>query len=187
VGSIPTSAVCSNRKRRPRTRHCGLIRGRLEGLGPVTAAQLGEPLGLPARSSQAWRWLRSRPRVLRCAADSRLMLRGSNGASVDYWHAYIATRSSGCARIEPVQARTFAFLFDWQRVLPGRGCRVGSVAAVLKSSRASRRRRAVRERHPAARIANTIRMAGRALSGRPLRWARLQARRAIRIWPPADP
>ena len=97
-----------------------IVRGRLEGLGPVTAAALAAPLGLPpARSTP--RWPRCRRKASPCAASSR---RAPTGA--DEWcerrllariHRYTVKRLR--AEIEPIAARDFLrFLFEWQRVTP---------------------------------------------------------------------
>ena len=110
-----------------------IIRGRLEGLGPVTAAQLGEPLGLSML----------RLRVALAALETEgFAMRGrfTSDAAGEEWcerrllariHRYTVKRLR--AEIEPVQARDFLrFLFDWQRVLPeARLQGSDAVAAVL--------------------------------------------------------
>jgi ATP-dependent Lhr-like helicase len=96
-----------------------IVRGRLEGLGPVTVPALAAPLAL------------AQPAV--CAALAALeaegfVLRGrfTAGAAAEEWcerrllariHRYTVKRLR--AEIEPVPARDFLrFLCDWQRVAP---------------------------------------------------------------------
>jgi ATP-dependent Lhr-like helicase len=94
-----------------------ILRGRLEGLGPVTPGALAEPLGLePDEISAA---------LLALEADGSV-LRGrfSPGINIDECcdrrllariHHYTVRRLR--AEIEPVAARDFLrFLFDWQRM-----------------------------------------------------------------------
>ncbi len=94
-----------------------ILRGRLEGLGPVTPGALAAPLGLePDEISAALLALEAEGFVLRG--------RFSSGINVDEWcdrrllariHHYTVRRLR--AEIEPVAARDFLrFLFDWQRV-----------------------------------------------------------------------
>ena len=94
-----------------------VLRGRLEGLGPVTPGALAAPLGLePDEISAALLALEAEGFVLRG--------RFSPGINVDEWcdrrllariHHYTVRRLR--AEIEPVAARDFLrFLFDWQRV-----------------------------------------------------------------------
>lgn len=110
-----------------------IIRGRLEGLGPVTAAQLGEPLSLSTRSVSV---------ALAALETEGFAMRGqfTPDAAGEQWcerrllariHRYTVKRLR--AEIEPVQARDFLrFLFDWQRVLPqARLQGSDAVAAVL--------------------------------------------------------
>jgi ATP-dependent Lhr-like helicase len=122
-----------------------IIRGRLEGLGPVTAAQLAEPLGLSAQSATValtaleaegfamrGRFTPDAPRLSISSSDSvpcpeqwcerRLLAR---------IHRYTVKRLR--AEIEPVQARDFLrFLSEWQRVLPAARLQGSdAVAAVL--------------------------------------------------------
>jgi ATP-dependent Lhr-like helicase len=94
-----------------------IIRGRLEGLGPVTAAALAAPLGLPTSDTAA---------VLTALETEGFAMRGrySPGAEHDEWcerrllariHRYTVNRLR--AEIEPVSARDFMrFLLSWQRV-----------------------------------------------------------------------
>ncbi len=101
-----------------------IVRGRLEGLGPVTAAALAEPLRLPAsRINIALGRLEAEGFAMRgrFGANAR-----SGGAGEEEWcerrllariHRYTVKRLR--AEIEPVQARDFLrFLGEWQRALP---------------------------------------------------------------------
>jgi ATP-dependent Lhr-like helicase len=110
-----------------------IMRGRLEGLGPVTAAQLGEPLGLSMLPLRV---------ALAALETEGFAMRGrfTSDAAEEEWcerrllariHRYTVKRLR--AEIEPVQARDFLrFLFDWQRVLPeARLQGSDAVAAVL--------------------------------------------------------
>src|SRR5579883_1578452 len=93
-----------------------LLRGRLEGLGPVTAAALAAPLGLDIAAGLA------------ALEAEGFAMRGrfSAGATEDEWcerrllariHRYTIKRLR--AEIEPVAARDFLrFLFRWQHVAP---------------------------------------------------------------------
>jgi ATP-dependent helicase Lhr and Lhr-like helicase len=94
-----------------------VLRGRLEGLGPVTQAGLATPLGLePEEIGVALAALEIEGSVLRG--------RFTPGRNADEWcdrrllariHHYTVRRLR--AEIEPVAARDFLrFLFDWQRV-----------------------------------------------------------------------
>jgi len=142
VGSIPTSAVCSNRKT-PSSDEAlvAIIRGRLEGSGRYGRAA-GRAPGLPARSTK---------RGAGCARDRGFAmrgrftpdLRGENGASVAYWH-HTSLHGQASARRNRTRAGAglSALSIDWQRVLPAAGCRVGCGGGVLKQLEASRRRRA---------------------------------------------
>ena len=96
-----------------------IVRGRLEGLGPVTEAALAAPLGLQPEALAA---------TLAALEAEGFALRGrfTPGAWVDEWcerrllariHRYTIKRLR--AEIEPVSARDFLrFLFRWQRVAP---------------------------------------------------------------------
>jgi ATP-dependent Lhr-like helicase len=96
-----------------------IIRGRLEGLGPVTTTTLGSPLGLkPGEIAIP---------LARLEAEGFAMRgRFSAGATEDEWcerrllsriHHYTIKRLR--AEIEPVAARDFLrFLFVWQHVDP---------------------------------------------------------------------
>ncbi|MFZ5782658.1 MAG: DEAD/DEAH box helicase [Pseudomonadota bacterium] len=94
-----------------------ILRGRLEGLGPVPAAVLAAPLGLDAGATAA---------ALAALEAEGFAMRGrfAPGATVDEWcerrllariHRYTLKRLR--AEIEPVSARDFLrFLLRWQRV-----------------------------------------------------------------------
>ncbi|MHB8476416.1 MAG: DEAD/DEAH box helicase [Steroidobacteraceae bacterium] len=108
-----------------------IVRGRLEGLGPVTAAAMAAPLALPAaRINIALAALEAEGFAMRgrFGAGGLLGASGASGASgaEEEWcerrllariHRYTVKRLR--AEIEPVQARDFVrFLCEWQRVLP---------------------------------------------------------------------
>lgn len=90
-----------------------LLRGRLEMLGPVTARQLGEPLGLEAGAVQG--------ALLRLEAEGSAMHGGFTDPDADEWcdrrllariHRY--TRDKRRAEVRPVPAAQFMrFLFRW--------------------------------------------------------------------------
>jgi ATP-dependent Lhr-like helicase len=94
-----------------------VLRGRLEGLGPVTQAALAEPLGLDSDDIDA---------ALARLETEGFALRGrfTPGSNAEEWcdrrllariHNYTVRRLR--AEIEPVAARDFLrFLFAWQRV-----------------------------------------------------------------------
>jgi ATP-dependent Lhr-like helicase len=97
-----------------------IVRGRLEGLGPVTVTQLAAPLSLPP----------SRIGIALAVLESDgFAMRGrfTPGTAEEEWcerrllariHRYTVKRLR--AEIEPVPAREFLrFLCEWQRVLPG--------------------------------------------------------------------
>jgi ATP-dependent Lhr-like helicase len=96
-----------------------IVRGRLEGLGPVTVPALAAPLGLEHPAVSA---------ALAALEAEGVVLRGrvTSGAAAEEWcerrllariHRYTVKRLR--AEIEPVPARDFLrFLFDWQRVAP---------------------------------------------------------------------
>jgi ATP-dependent Lhr-like helicase len=110
-----------------------IVRGRLEGLGPVNASAIADSLRLPA----------SRIDTAIAALEAEgFAMRGrfTPGATHEEWcerrllariHRYTVKRLR--AEIEPVQARDFLrFLFEWQRVLPdSRMQGPDAVAAVL--------------------------------------------------------
>jgi ATP-dependent Lhr-like helicase len=97
-----------------------ILRGRLEGLGPVTTGALAAPLGLGADDIAA-------PLAALEAEGFALRGRFTPDADADEWcerrllarvHRYTVRRLR--AEIEPVAARDFLrFLFDWQRVATG--------------------------------------------------------------------
>src|SRR5579883_3432707 len=94
-----------------------ILRGRLEGLGPITEATLAQPLGLATAEIGA---------TLAVLQAEGFALRGrfTPGANTDEWcerrllariHRYTVKRLR--AEIEPVAARDFLrFLFGWQHV-----------------------------------------------------------------------
>jgi ATP-dependent Lhr-like helicase len=94
-----------------------ILRGRLEGLGPVSEAALAAPLGLTAGDIAA---------ALAALQSEGFALRGrfTPGAAADEWcerrllariHRYTVKRLR--AEIEPVSARDFLrFLLSWQKV-----------------------------------------------------------------------
>ncbi len=96
-----------------------LIRGRLEGLGPVDTEALALPLGLTSAEIAT-------PLAALEAEGFALRGRFTPGANADQWcerrllariHRYTIKRL--WAEIEPVAARDFLrFLFAWQRVSP---------------------------------------------------------------------
>jgi ATP-dependent Lhr-like helicase len=97
-----------------------ILRGRLEGLGPVSADALAAPLGLAADDIAF---------ALAALEVEGFALRGrfTEGAEAEEWcerrllariHRYTVNRLR--AEIEPVAALDFLrFLFEWQRVAPG--------------------------------------------------------------------
>ena len=101
-----------------------IVRGRLEGLGPVTAPAIAEPLAVPAsRINIALAALEAEGFALRGRFTSGAQ---DAGVAEEEWcerrllariHRYTVKRLR--AEIEPVQARDFLrFLCEWQRVLP---------------------------------------------------------------------
>ncbi|MEA3151374.1 MAG: ATP-dependent helicase Lhr and Lhr-like helicase, partial [Gammaproteobacteria bacterium] len=110
-----------------------IVRGRLEGLGPVTASSVARSMGLTASAvGIAFGALEAQGFAMRG--------RFTPDAVEEEWcerrllariHRYTVKRLR--AEIEPVQARDFLrFLFDWQRVLPdARMQGADAVAAVL--------------------------------------------------------
>ncbi len=109
-----------------------IVRGRLEGLGPVTAASMARSMGLATSAVDI---------ALAALEAEGFAMRGRfESAAGEQWcerrllariHRYTVKRLR--AEIEPVQARDFLrFLFDWQRVLPdARMQGSDAVAAVL--------------------------------------------------------
>ncbi|HLD67304.1 MAG TPA: ATP-dependent DNA helicase, partial [Pseudomonas sp.] len=111
-----------------------ILRARLSAFGPLSLAQIAEPLALPAAPcSQALVRLEAQGYVLRG--------RFSPGATEEQWcerhllariHRYTVKRLR--REIEPVERADFMrFLFDWQRLSPGtRGEGAAALAAVLE-------------------------------------------------------
>jgi ATP-dependent Lhr-like helicase len=110
-----------------------IVRGRLEGLGPVTAASIAATLDLTLPAVEA---------ALIALQTEGFAMRGryTPGCVDEEWierrllariHRYTVKRLR--AEIEPVQGRDFLrFLFEWQRVLPeARMHGPDAVAAVL--------------------------------------------------------
>jgi ATP-dependent helicase Lhr and Lhr-like helicase len=93
-----------------------IVRGRLEGLGPVAASAVADSLGLPT----------SRIDIALAALEAEGFAMRGRFVADDEWcerrllariHRYTVKRLR--AEIEPVQARDFLrFLSEWQRVLP---------------------------------------------------------------------
>src|SRR5438270_811382 len=119
------------------------VRGRLEGLGPTTAAALAAELAMPtSRIETALAALRAEGFAMRGAftdtpppegewCERRLLAR---------IHGYTVKRLR--AEIEPIEARDFVrFLLDWQRVTPALRMEgpdaVGAVLAQLEGFEAS--------------------------------------------------
>jgi ATP-dependent helicase Lhr and Lhr-like helicase len=110
-----------------------IVRGRLEGLGPVTAQSIAASLSVAVTNIE---------RALLALQAEGFAMRGrfSAAASVDEWcerrllariHRYTVNRLR--AEIEPVPARDFLrFLIEWQRVAPAARMQgPDAVAAVL--------------------------------------------------------
>jgi ATP-dependent helicase Lhr and Lhr-like helicase len=107
-----------------------IVRGRLEGLGPVTASSIADSLALPGSSIHiALAALEAEGFAMRgrfTPGAAHASSAASTGAAGEEWcerrllariHRYTVKRLR--AEIEPVQAREFLrFLFEWQRVLP---------------------------------------------------------------------
>ena len=100
-----------------------IVRGRLEGLGPVTVSAIAESLALPAtRINTALAALEAEGFAMR----GRFGAAQGAGVAEEEWcerrllariHRYTVKRLR--AEIEPVQARDFVrFLCEWQRALP---------------------------------------------------------------------
>jgi ATP-dependent Lhr-like helicase len=111
-----------------------IVRGRLEGLGPVTAAAIASSVGLPPADVEI---------ALAALQAEGFAMRGQFTTSTavdDEWcerrllariHRYTVKRLR--AEIEPIEARDFLrFLFEWQRVAPeGRMEGPDAVGAIL--------------------------------------------------------
>jgi len=114
-----------------------IVRGRLEGLGPVTASAVADSLGLPlSMIDAAFAALRNEGFAL----QGRFTPHAEPADSAQEWcdrrllariHRYTVKRLR--SEIAPVAARDFLrFLFEWQRVLPdARMQGPDAVAAVL--------------------------------------------------------
>ena len=74
-----------------------IVRGRLEGLGPVTAAALAAPLGLEPRRDRGRAGGAAGRRLRHARPLHAGRRRARNGASAGCWRASTATRSSACA------------------------------------------------------------------------------------------
>ncbi len=98
-----------------------VVRGRLQGSGPVTTLALAQAIGLPLTRIEA---------ALAALQAEGFAMRGAfsaGAAAASEWcerrllariHRYTVKRLR--AEIEPVEARDFLrFLFEWQRVTPG--------------------------------------------------------------------
>ncbi len=116
---IAAPAQCSGRAWPPDEALVEILRGRLEGLGPVSEAALAAPLGLdPGRIAAALLSLEAEGFALRGRYNA--------GADAEEWcerrllariHRYTINRLR--AEIQPVAARDFLrFLIGWQRVAP---------------------------------------------------------------------
>ncbi|HEV2185697.1 MAG TPA: DEAD/DEAH box helicase [Stellaceae bacterium] len=118
--AIAAPAAHAEREWSPDLALVEIVRGRLEGLGPVDAKALAAPLGLTEDDI-------AMPLAALEAEGFALRGRFTPGAESDEWcerrllsrvHRYTVNRLR--AEIEPVAARDFLrFLFDWQRVSPG--------------------------------------------------------------------
>ncbi len=97
-----------------------VVRGRLEGLGPVTPGALADSLGLDvARIDAALAVLQAEGFAMRGAfsADAAPASEWCERRLLARIHRYTVKRLR--AEIEPIEARDFLrFLFDWQRVVP---------------------------------------------------------------------
>jgi ATP-dependent Lhr-like helicase len=106
-----------------------IVRGRLEGLGPVTAQQIADSLGTPVNDiDTALLALEAEGTAMRGQFEALVSGSGltSPASHLPQWcdrrllariHRYTVKRLR--AEIEPVQARDFLrFLFGWQRVTP---------------------------------------------------------------------
>jgi ATP-dependent Lhr-like helicase len=117
--AIAAPAALAQQEWVPETALTELVRGRLEGQGPVTPAALAGALGLEALQIAG---------ALAALEAEGFAMRGrfTPGAADDEWcerrllariHRYTVKRLR--AEIEPVAARDFLrFLFDWQHVAP---------------------------------------------------------------------
>ena len=128
-----------------------ILRGRLEGQGPVAESALALPLGLPASDVAA---------ALTALQTEGFAMRGrfSDPAGAEEWcerrllariHHYTVKRLR--AEIEPVSARDFMrFLFAWQRVAAARMEGTDALGVIICAARRLRSRgRRVGKRNPA--------------------------------------
>jgi ATP-dependent Lhr-like helicase len=111
-----------------------IVRGRLEGAGPVTAATVAASLGLPvARIDAALAALQAEGFAMRGAftPPGQLANEWCERRLLARIHRYTVKRLR--AEIEPIEARDFLrFLFEWQRVTPtGRMEGPDAVGAIL--------------------------------------------------------
>ncbi len=116
---IAAPAIYADRAWSPEEALVEILRGRLEGMGPVTEERLAEPLGLAAKDIAP---------ALAALETEGFAMRGrfTPGAAQPEWcerrllariHRYTVNRLR--AEIQPVAARDFLrFLFEWQRVTP---------------------------------------------------------------------
>jgi len=117
--AIATPAAYAERDWAPDLALVEILRGRLEGLGPVPGEALAAPLGLTTEHIAA-------PLAALEAEGFALRGRFTPGAESEEWcerrllarvHRYTVNRLR--AEIQPVPARDFLrFLFEWQRVAP---------------------------------------------------------------------
>ena len=120
VSDTPPDAAASEGQSTPEAAVIEIIRGRLEGLGPVTASSLGRDIGLPRAPVDA---------ALAALQAEGFAMQGrftSAGEAEAEWcerrllariHRYTVKRLR--AEIEPIAARDFLrFLLEWQRVTP---------------------------------------------------------------------
>jgi ATP-dependent helicase Lhr and Lhr-like helicase len=119
----PVNAATVSQDEKTRTQETALIailRGRLEGQGPVTLDALAAPLGIETDAVQA---------ALAALETEGIVMRGrfSPGASAEEWcerrllaRIHERTVKRLRAAIEPASARDLLrFLISWQRVAPG--------------------------------------------------------------------
>jgi ATP-dependent helicase Lhr and Lhr-like helicase len=116
---IAAPESCADRVWSPEDALVEILRGRLEGLGPVTEERLAEPLGLAPKDTAP---------ALAALETEGFAMRGrfTPGTAVQEWcerrllariHRYTVNRLR--AEIQPVAARDFLrFLLEWQRVTP---------------------------------------------------------------------
>ncbi|HZL85465.1 MAG TPA: DEAD/DEAH box helicase [Candidatus Krumholzibacteria bacterium] len=115
----PRTAARSDEAMTPETALVEILRSRLEGAGPITAAALAQPLGIPLSAAEI---------ALLTLETEGFVLRGrfTPGVEEQEWcerrllariHRYTLDRLR--REIEPVSAADFIrFLFEWQRLAP---------------------------------------------------------------------